>query len=227
MEELLNPVQPFMTDEEAAFYHQKIDCMFPASGVLGKKGRLKKMRFKNKKRKSGSCPFKTSHGIDSSYNTKLESNPFIRRAASSQECLLEGVKGNTATKPQKVLENLEQKILKRRFNQSLITAEDQVLTVYGQKERQSTSKTIYLVIPEPEKPPAKKLRKENKATSGTNANREALKLEVDSSNSWDTLSVSSSAEERLQLFLFYFKIKAKSLFFQFKTYIVYFYHVTA
>ena len=46
MEELLNPVRPFMTDEEAAFYHQKIDCMFPASGVLGNKGRLKKMRYK-------------------------------------------------------------------------------------------------------------------------------------------------------------------------------------
>ena len=42
MEELLNPVRSFMIEEEAAFYHQKIDCMFPASGVLGKKGRLKK-----------------------------------------------------------------------------------------------------------------------------------------------------------------------------------------
>ena len=70
------------------------------------------MRYKIKP-KVGSCPFKISHGIGSTF--QLESNPFVRKAASSQECLLEGVKTNTAPKPKKQLEDLEQKALTKKI----------------------------------------------------------------------------------------------------------------
>ena len=79
MGELLHPVSPFFTVEEAAFYHKKIDCLFPPSGVLGKKGQLRKVQLKRKV---------TVIQTQSPKKTKLETNPFIRDTSSSEESLI-------------------------------------------------------------------------------------------------------------------------------------------
>ena len=183
MGELLHPVSPFFTVEEAAFYHKKIDCLFPPSGVLSKKGQLGKVQLKRK------LPVIQTQ---SPKKTKLEPNPFINDGSSSEENLIErqSPKATEAEDP-------EQRALKRRFNRELIRAEDRVLVVRGKKERASTSNTIYLVVPEDE-PAAKKCKKEEVVSSD-----KVEKLEE--SESWDTLS-----EERFY-FVCFINSKQKSL----------------
>jgi len=170
MGELLRPVSPLFTVEEAAFYHRKIDCLFPPSGVLGKKGQLEKVQLKRKI---------TAEKTLSPKKPRLETNPFVKDD-SSTESLIERPAPKTSS-----VEDPEQRALKRRFNQKLLRAEDRVLVVRGKKERASTSNTIYLVVPEDE-PAAKKCKRDEVVSSD--------KVEkVEESESWDTLSEESDS----------------------------------
>ena len=151
LEQVAEPVRPFVSEEEAEYDHRRIDCLFPAAG--SRAPRTKLLKFRPKRRKVNKNPFLRSTARFSKPKKKFEPNPWIDESSSN---------GSSGSK--KVERNYKAK--KRHFNEAFLKEDDKIYYVAEpDADRPTTSSIVYLKKHLKDDVPAKRKKNFNDTTT--------------------------------------------------------------
>ena len=130
LDQVVDPIQPFITKEEARYNHKRIDCLFPAAGSSVPRLKLPKFRPKPRKANLRKSPFLRSSAdyLSLKSKRKIEPNPWIDDSSS-----------NDSSIPKKVE---KKKANKRHFNEAFLKEDDQIIYVAKPNSDQATTSNI-------------------------------------------------------------------------------------
>ena len=157
LEQVAEPVRPFITEEEARYNHKRIDCLFPAAGNSVPRLKLPKFRPKPRKVSLSQSPFGRASAL---LKRKFEPNPWVDESSSN---------GSSIQK-----EVVKKKATKRSFNEAFLKEDDQILYVEKpSKETANTSRVLYF-----EKELDDTIATKKQKTQSENDKKEAVKRQT-------------------------------------------------